>query len=103
MRWPATKPAQLVLRALGASPSRLVTSPTGLEAAPPPPASRGEGRPDMPTLPQEHAAGRRRLLTGRSRLPSRRRLAGALTGLLVLPLLTLGITTVARGRLNLAS
>jgi two-component system, OmpR family, sensor histidine kinase KdpD len=58
---------------------------------------------DMPTVAQEPAGGRRRLPTGRSGLPPRRRLAGALTGLIILPLLTLGMNTAARGRLNLAS
>jgi signal transduction histidine kinase len=57
----------------------------------------------MPTVAQEPAGGRRRLPTGSSRFPPRRRLAGALIGLIILPLLTLGMNIVARGRLNLAS
>src|SRR4051794_29012349 len=57
----------------------------------------------MPTVAQKPAGGRRRLPTGRSGLPPRRRLAGALTGLIILPLLTLGMNSAARGRLNLAS
>jgi signal transduction histidine kinase len=49
------------------------------------------------------AATRRRLPARRTGLPLRRRLAGALTGLVVLPLLTLGMDTVLRGILNLPS
>jgi signal transduction histidine kinase len=55
------------------------------------------------TVTREPAAAPRRLPARRARLPVRRRLAGALTGLVVLPLLTLLMHTVLRGILNLSS
>jgi signal transduction histidine kinase len=57
----------------------------------------------MDTGTHRAAATRRRLPARRTGLPLRRRLAGALTGLVVLPLLTLGMDTVLRGILNLPS
>jgi two-component system sensor histidine kinase KdpD len=51
---------------------------------------------------QEHAASRRRLRARRGGLSLRRRLAGALTGLVVLPLLTLALVQL-RGVLDLSS
>lgn len=51
---------------------------------------------------QEHAAPRRRLRAPRGGLSLRRRLAGALTGLVVLPLLTLALVQL-RGVLDLSS
>ena len=45
----------------------------------------------MRIVTQEHGAPRRRLHAPRGELSLRRQLAGALTGLVVLPLLTLGL------------
>jgi signal transduction histidine kinase len=55
------------------------------------------------TIIHELAATRRRLPALRAGLSPRRRLAGALTGLAVLPLLTLGMDRLLRGILNLPS
>ena len=62
----------------------------------------GKGEPDVPTAPREPAASRLRLPARASGLSSRRRLAGMLTGLVVLPLLTLGLMQLG-GVLNLPS
>ncbi|HEV7831027.1 MAG TPA: GAF domain-containing sensor histidine kinase [Pseudonocardiaceae bacterium] len=56
----------------------------------------------MRIVTQEHAASRRRLRARRGGLSLRRRLAGALTGLVVLPLLTLALVQL-RGVLDLSS
>jgi K+-sensing histidine kinase KdpD len=55
-----------------------------------PPIGR-EGELSVPTVPGEPAATRQRRHALRAGLSWRRRLAGALTGLVVLPLLTLGL------------
>jgi signal transduction histidine kinase len=57
----------------------------------------------MDTAPREPEATRRRVLARRAALPRRRQLAGALTGLVLLPLLTLVMHEVLPGALNLAS
>jgi hypothetical protein len=57
----------------------------------------------MDSRTHQPAATRRRLPARRAGLPLRRRLAGALAGLVLLPLLTLGMDTVLRGILNLPS
>ena len=51
----------------------------------------GKSEPNVDTVPREPAAGRLWLSALRVGLSRRRRLSGALTGLLVLPLLTLGL------------
>ncbi|HTF48114.1 MAG TPA: GAF domain-containing sensor histidine kinase [Pseudonocardia sp.] len=56
----------------------------------------------MPTVPREPAASRLRLPAPASRLSWRRRLAGALTGLVILPLLTMGLIQLG-GVMNLPS
>jgi signal transduction histidine kinase len=57
----------------------------------------------MQTVTHEPAETRRRLLARLVALPRRRQLAGALTGLVALSLLTLGMNTLLRGILTLAS
>ena len=57
----------------------------------------------MDTVRREPEATRRRLLARRAALPRRRRLVGALTGLVLLPLLTVVMDDVVNGVLNLAS
>ncbi|MDX6584455.1 MAG: hypothetical protein QOI10_3639, partial [Solirubrobacterales bacterium] len=55
------------------------------------PSDGREGEPNVPTITGEPAATRRRLPALRAGVSWRRRLAGALTGLIVLPLLTAGL------------
>jgi GAF domain-containing protein len=52
----------------------------------------GKGEPNVQTVPREPPASRPRLSALRAGLSRRRRLTGTLTGLVVLPLLTLGLT-----------
>src|SRR4051812_11427615 len=65
--------------------------------------SRREGRPDMDTAPHELEGTRRHVLAPRAVLPGRRQLAGAPTGLPLLPLLTLVMHEVLGGVLIPAS
>src|ERR1700709_1047113 len=57
----------------------------------------------MDGVPREPAASPRRWAARGAALPQGRRLSGVLTGLAVLPLLTLALTTLLRGTLTLPS
>ena len=64
-------------------PPGLLTGPAGSTTGP-----HLTGRPDLPTVPRGPVATRLRLAALRAAISWRRRFAGALTGLVVLPLLT---------------
>jgi signal transduction histidine kinase len=74
----------------GALPSLLttglLTGPAGSTTG-----THPTGRPDLPTVPRGPVATRLRLTALRAAISWRRRFAGALTGLVVLPLLTAGL------------
>jgi signal transduction histidine kinase len=92
---------RLVLDAGRRTWARLLTGP-GIGAT----TTRLTGRATLtlPTSsPTKPAATRRRLHALSAGLSPRRRLAGALTGLVVLPLLTLGMDKLLRGILNMPS
>ncbi|MDT7592711.1 MAG: hypothetical protein QOH45_2242, partial [Pseudonocardiales bacterium] len=64
----------------------LLTGPAGSTTG-----THPTGRPDLPTVPRGPVATRLRLTALRAAISWRRRFAGALTGLIVLPLLTAGL------------